>query len=151
MKTLLACLIVLCASTLQAPAKAYFQTKAEMIQQADVIAIITITAVKPSEAKGTSWTYRKSGEARVETVYKGDIPKAFTIHGEETFICASCPISEGRFLAFLKKDGDLWRGSNWHLSLRPIRGENVEWYGNDDNRYEMKPAPLQTVLDEVKR
>lgn len=121
-----------------------------MIQKADVIAIITITDVRESDTNGKTWTYRQMGKAAVETLLKGAIPKDFTIYGSETFICAQCPLSRGRFIAFLKKDDALWTGSNWHLSLRPIKGNEVDWYVDDQNRYDMKPSPLGKVLDQIK-
>jgi hypothetical protein len=150
MKAITKCSLILLALCHQASAEAYFQTEAEMIRSAEVIAVISITDLRDSDVKGRTWTYRKSGEAKVETILKGQIPKAFTMYGAETFKCASCPIAEGRFLAFLKKDGDLWTGSNWHLSLRPIKGANVLWYIADDNRYEMKSTPLDAVLIRIK-
>lgn len=150
MKSLLTLLIVLCSLSSQAFAKAYFQTKNEMIQKADAIAIVEISAVQDSDAKGKVWTYRTKGTVKVEETLKGELPKEFTIYGAETFICASCPVTNGRFIVFLKKDGDLWTGSNWHLSLRPIKDGLVEWYVADDNRYEMKPMTLNTVLAEIK-
>lgn len=150
MKTFLAAFIVLCSLHHQAFAKAYFQTKQEMIEKAEAIAIIEISSVQDSETKGKSWTYRTKGTAKIERILRGDLPKEFTLYGAETFICASCPVTKGRFIAFLKKDGDLWTGSNWHLSLRPIKDGMVDWYIADDNRYEMKPMALDTVIAEVK-
>jgi hypothetical protein len=150
MKTLLTALVAFSSLYHHASAKAYFQAKEEMVQRAEVIAMISITAVRDSDSKGVIWTYRKSGEGTVEKVLKGDIPKNFTLHGAETFICASCPLAEGRFLAFLKKDGELWTGSNWHLSLRPITGTEVLWYVDAGNRYEMKATSLDAVLAEIK-
>ena len=133
-----------------ASAKAYFQSKQEMIEKAEVIAVITISDVEPAEEKGKVWTYQQKGKATVESVLKGNIADEFQIHGSETFICASCPIKEGRYIAFLKKDGKLWTGSNWHLSLRPIDDDDAaQWHAADDNRYEMKSAPLKTVLAEI--
>lgn len=150
MKVFLAVLVVLSMLCHQVPAKAYFQTKDEMIKRAEVIAIISITAVRDSDAKGRTWTYQKSGEAKVEAVLKGDISKAFTLYGAENFICASCPIREGRFVAFLRKDGDFWTGSNWQFSLRPIEEANVSWYADDATRYEMKPTVLNAVISQIK-
>jgi hypothetical protein len=150
MKAILSALMVLFAFFHQVHAKAYFQTKEEMIQGAEVIAIISITDIRDSDTKGRTFFYRKSGEANVETVLKGDIPECFRIYGAGSFVCASCPIGEGRFVAFLRKDDDLWTGSNWDLSLRPINGTEVLWYVDDDNRYEMKPALLDEVIDQIK-
>ena len=150
MKSLLTVLIVLCSLSPHAFAKAYFQTKNEMIEKAEAIAVVEISAVQDSDAKGKIGTYRTKGTVKVEETLKGELPKEFTIYGAETFICASCPVTKGRFIVFLKKDGDLWTGSNWHLSLRPIKDGMVEWYVADDNQYEMKPRALNTVLAEIK-
>ena len=131
-------------------AKAYFQGRDEMVTKARAIAIVTISDVEDSEAKGQHWTYRKKGNAKVETILKGEVPPEFFLYGMETFLCASCPIAEGRFLVFLKPDGELWTGSNWHLSLRKIESDSVPWYGEEDGRFDMKATPLPTVLAEIK-
>ena len=150
MKSIFAVLIALCSLSPQVFAKAYFQTKNEMIERAEAIAIVEISAIQDSDAKSKVWSYRTKGAVKVEEVIKGNLPQEFTLYGAETFTCASCPIVKGRFIAFLKKNGDLWTGSNWHLSLRPIKGDMVEWYVADDNRYEMKPTALNSVLAEIK-
>lgn len=150
MKPLLTILIVICGLSSQAFAKAYFQTKSEMIEKAEAIAIIEISSIQESDTKGKVWTYRTKGAVKVEETLKGELPKEFTIYGAETFICTSCPVTNGRFIAFLKKDGDLWTGSNWHLSLRPIKDGMVEWYVADENLHEMKPMALNSVLAEIK-
>jgi hypothetical protein len=138
------------ALTPQAFAKAYFQTKQEMIKKAEAIAIVTILEVQSTQTKGGHWTYAQAGTAKVEQVLKGKLPDQFTLHGSEDFICARCPIAKGRFLAFLKQDGDLWAGSNWQSSLRPIEGDRVEWYVEDQNRYEFKLVPIEDVIAEIR-
>ncbi|MDB4437980.1 hypothetical protein N9195_00160 [bacterium] len=150
MKPFFAVLITLCSLSPQAFAKAYFQTKNEMIEKAEAIAIVEISEVQDIDAKGEIWSYRTKGTVKVKEIIKGKLPQEFAIYGAETFICAGCPIAKGRFIVFLKKNGDLWTGSNWHLSLRPIKDDMVEWYVADDNRYEMKPKALNTVLAEIK-
>lgn len=150
MKHLLTAFLLLMALCHAAHAKAYFQTKDEMIEKADVVAVITIGKIDEADTKGKTWTYRQSATAKTESVLKGKLPAEFTLHGAETFICAQCPLAKGRYIAFLKKDGELWTGSNWHLSLRPIKNDRVEWYVANDNRYEMQPTPLADVLAEIK-
>lgn len=151
MKSFLTIFIIFCSLHHQALAKACFQTKQQMIEKAEVIAIIEVSTVQDSDTKGKDWTYRTKGKAKVEQLLKGELPDEFTLYGAETFICASCPLTTGRFIAFLKKDGDLWAGSNWHLSLRPIKDGMVEWYVAGANPYkiEMKPKALDAVLAEI--
>jgi len=149
MKAWLCSLFLLPVLATQASAKAYFQSKAEMIRGAEVIAVITITEVKVAP-KDRIQDYRKSGAAKLEMLIKGEIAQNFTILGDETFICASCPIAPGRYLAFLGKNGDAWVGSNWHQSLRPIQDDKVEWYVSDDDRHDMKSADLKAVIAEIR-
>ena len=149
MKAAFTFLTLFAALLADASAKAYYQTRDEMIDRAEVIAVVTITNIQDADAKGKTWTYRTAGDARAIRVLKGKLPAEFTLHGEETFICAQCPVTEGHFLAFLKKDGDLWTGSNWHLSLRPITGTDVEWYAESEDRYEMRPTALGSVVEHI--
>ena len=59
-------------------------------------------------------------------------------------------LAKGRFLAFLTKDDDYWAGSNWHLPLRPIKEEKVEWYVSEEQRWPMKYQDLGKVTAEIK-
>lgn len=86
----------------------------------------------------------------MKSVLKGELPDEFVLYGAETFICAQCSLDKGSFIVFLKKDGDLWTGSNWQLSLRKINKGAVDWYVANDKRYEMAPAPLEEVVKEIK-
>lgn len=131
-------------------AKAYFQTKEEMIERAEAIAIVSIGEVESVEQQGKHWTYRQRSKVWVKSVLKGKLPDEFVLYGAETFICAQCSLDTGSFIVFLKKDGDLWTGSNWHLSLRKINKDKVDWYVANDNRYEIAPAPLEKVIKEIK-
>lgn len=142
-------LIVLLAHAPAAHAKAYFAPKKEMIARAQAIAVVTIDAVETVEVEGKHWTYLQRATARVEQLIKGTLPETVELHGEETFICARCTFAPGRYLVFLDRDGNLWVGSNWHLSARPIAGENVEWYA-DDRGSATKAMPLASVLAEVR-
>ena len=130
--------------------KAYFQTKEEMIERAQAIAIISVGAVEPVEKKGKHWTYRQRAKVQVESVLKGELPDEFVLYGSETFICAQCSLNPGSYISFLKKDGNLWAGSNWQLSLRKINKDAVDWYVANDKRYEMAPTPLEEVVREIK-
>lgn len=145
-------------------AVAYFQGRSEMIQNADVIVIIELQ--EPVEAKadpaagnvdpftnaaqGKAWSYRKQATAKVIRWIKGEVPKGFNLYGDEGFICAQCNLAKGKYLAFLKKDGVYWAGSNWQLSLRPIRGDEVEWYVKGEERGAMQYQNLEGVVSEVR-
>jgi len=134
----------------EAHAKASFQGKSEMIAKAEAIAIVRIDSVRETEVKGQIWTYRQIASATVVDLLKGELPQKFLLHGSETFICAQCPLATGTFLAFLKKDGNLWTGSNWHLSLRAISGNRVAWYRADESLSKMEPTAIDQVVTEIK-
>lgn len=83
-------------------------------------------------------------------VLKGKLPETFDLYGSETFICAHCKLSKGRYLAFLTKDDKLWTGTNWQLSLRPIKGEQVEWYAEAGTPHQLTYQSLEAVLKQLR-
>lgn len=131
-------------------AKAYFQSKKQMIESAQAIAVVSIGEVEAIEKKGKHWTYRQRAKIRVDSVLKGDLSDEFFIYGAETFICAQCNLKSGDYIVFLKKVGDLWTGSNWHLSLREIKGDKVSWFAGSTNWYEMIPVDRNKVIEEIR-
>ena len=162
MRTIACILSLVLAFTWNAFGAAVFFTRSDLIKKAEVIAIITLgepEGAKPvgkfrdpfvtNTAAGKQWNYSQQAKGRVEQVLKGKISNEFILYGKEGFICAQCELSKGRFLAFLSRDGDLWAGTNWQLSLRPIVGKEVEWYVSDEQRYPMKFQKLDNVLTQI--
>ncbi|WP_221285265.1 hypothetical protein [Haloferula luteola] len=155
---------MLLASSWSAYGKAYFFTRSELIGNSSAIAIVVVGEPEPAKpvgenrdpfaaedevASGEVGTYSEQANVRVEKVLKGDLPDEFVLYGHESFICAHCPLTKGRFLAFLSKDGELWVGANWQLSLRPIKKDQVEWYVSEEQGYPMKFQKLEEVLGQV--
>ena len=130
-------------------ARARYAQKKDMIREAECIAIVNITKVEKADKKEKSWTYRQKATATVEQCLKGAVKGDISIYGLETFICAQCRYEKGRFILFLRKDGTLWVGSNWHLGIRPIKEKKVQWFKNDKTFREMTDAPLDNVIDEI--
>ncbi len=130
-------------------AKAYFADAKEMVEQSVAIAIVDIESVKAVEEKGSIWTYRERAQAKVQQQLKGSLPKNVQLFGQETFICAQVRFQPGRYLVFLKRDGDKLVGANWHLSVRPIKDGQVEWFSGKDRR-ELSWQPLSEVLEEIR-
>lgn len=156
--------VVLCFSMLLCHGKAYFYSQDELIRKAEVIVIIDLgepvipkaEAVDPfMEAddgrRGKTWNYRQCAKAKVIEVIKGKIDGKFMMYGGETFICAQCNLGKGRFLAFLTKDGKMWVGANWHLSLRPVTDGKIEWFPPNEQRYPMTMQAQDAVLGQVRR
>ena len=164
MKTILAILALGLISSWDVLGKAYFFSRSELIDKAQIIAIVVIEepeVAKPAKeesrdpfakdgATGKNWTYSKQAKIRVEKIIKGKIPDEAILYGQESFICAQCILSKGRFLAFLSKDENLWVGANWQLSLRPIREGEVEWYVSEKQRYPMRFQKLEEVLTQIR-
>jgi len=133
----------------EAQAKAYYATEAEMIASSDAIAVVQIEKVEAIETKAEPFDYRQIAHAKVERTLKGLLPKSILIHGNETFICAQVRLRPGRFLVCLRKAGALLVGANWHLSVRPIEDEKVEWY-TPGTHLDLSWQPLDPVLQRVK-
>jgi hypothetical protein len=129
--------------------KADYFGEDDMIDRAEFIAIVNVTRVDKTEVKGTHWTFSEVAHANVEQTLKGELPKNVKLHGGEDFICAQVNFKPGRHLVFLRRDGDLLIGCNWHLGVRSIKGAEVEWFekGTDIER---SWQPLDAVLERIK-
>ena len=149
MRVLIICLVILLGSP-ACFAKAYHAGKEEMIQKAECIVVVNITAVEEAEKKGNVWTYGQKATAKVELCLKGDVEDTVEIYGQENFICAQCEYKEGRFILFLRRDGDFWVGSNWSIGIRPVKDDNVEWFKKGGTRLEMVEMPLEEVIRDIK-
>ena len=161
MKNLLFTGCLLFLASLPVSAKAYFKTRAELVTDAVAIAVIELGEPEPSKrefsdggdpftsGKSGKWSYSQQTKAKVIRTIKGKLPEQFMMLGGEGFICAQCKLSKGRFLVFLDKDKDYWVGSNWHLSLRPIKEDTVEWYVTNEQRFPMSYQKLEAVIGEI--
>lgn len=151
-----AMLLLLPAMWLLAPvsvdAKAAFKSATDMIADADVIAVVRVESVENASVKSGHWTYSKRAVTVPLQVIKGKVPGKFYMLGGENFICAQCNYEPGKALVFLKKEGDAFRGNNWHLSIRPIRESKVEWFKEGGKSlFDMQPMPLKVVVPKVRR
>jgi len=129
-------------------AKAAYWGKVHMIEHAEFIAVVTITKVEPAKEKRTGWTYSKAATVTVEQVIKGKLAKKVVLHGGEDFICAQVHYQPGRHLVFLRRDGDLLVGENWHLGVREIKDDSLDWF-TDDKSLKLKRTSLAEVLSEI--
>ncbi len=128
MKTLLCFLAFIAALSSSASAKAYYQGEKEMIERSEAIAIVAIARVEETETKAEPFDYRQIAHATVEQILKGTLPQTITLYGMESFICAQVRFAPGRYLVFLRRDGERLVGVNWHFSARPLRENQIEWY-----------------------
>lgn len=133
-----------------AQAAVVYKSKVQMIETAEVVAVVEITNVAKVSAKGELWTYRQKASAKVQNVIKGKLPDNVSLYGDG-LICGNCRFEVGRYLVFLDRDGGLLTGNNWELSARKITGKskkNVEWLG-DKGLFQKKQALLSDVLSEI--
>lgn len=120
--------------------KAYFAARKEMVDRADIIALVDLGAVEKCLEKGQYFEYQEKACAKVEKLYKGKLPNSITIYGAETFRCAQMRLVPGRAIVFLKKDTPQYHGSNWHLSLNHISGDKINWPAKDDERQQRETS-----------
>lgn len=121
-----------------------------MVREAEFIAVVTITTVQTNAVKGGNWTYSESATATVERMIKGKLPLNVTLHGAENFICAQVRYKPGRHLVFLRRDGNLLTGVNWHLGHRPIDGDQIEWFtAAQRSPFELSFQPIGKVITSI--
>ena len=146
-----ALIAILCAGTVpSALAKAAYAAEEQMIERAEVIAIVNVARVEKAETKGTHWTYSEIAHATVEQTLKGTLPQTVKLYGGEDFICAQVHFAVGRYIVFLRRDGELLVGCNWHLSVRPIKDKQAEWYVAGEHMT-LSWQPLDAVLERIKK
>ena len=136
--------------SVSAHAIAAYKTKMQMIDTAEVIAVVTITGTTKVSVKGRIWTYRQRALARVENILKGNLPSRVSLFGDEDFPCARSHFAPGRYLVFLRHDTNLWTGNNWALSALKITKGNVEWFANNESSFRKKDARLADVLKGIR-
>ena len=141
------CLLFTLCVLARADADAAYQSPEHMVATSQAIALVQIEGVETVAVKGQHWTYRQRASARVERTLKGALPVELALYGAENFICAQCRFAPGRALVFLKRDGNLWTGNNWHLGARPIENDQIQWF--DQNSFALKSQPLASVLKQL--
>ncbi len=143
------CILGLVGFAPQSFAKAYYAPLNEMIRYSEFIAIVEISRVEKTATKSKPFDYSEIAHATVQKNIKGILPKSIKLHGGESFICAQVHYNVGRYLVFLKRDEGLLVGCNWHLSVRPITNQQIEWYG-PDHVLDLSWQPMDAVLELIK-
>jgi len=131
--------------------KARYTGPDEMIRICDCIVVATIERVDPAEQKIGSFTYRQKATAMVEQCLKGNVSGTIYIYGGENFICAQNHYQPGHYLLFLCKRENYLTGANWHLGMRPITGDRVEWFQDGDDIFASTNRPMNQVIEEIKQ
>jgi hypothetical protein len=148
----LACLGAFAINEKMALAKAAYARKAQMIDCCEIIAVVDVKSVDQVQESGqvSGWTYGQRATVVPITILKGVLPNKSTVYGGENFICASCKFEPGKALVFLNHDGQHLTGSNWHLSIRPIKTDQLDWY-DGESMSPLKPAKLSDVIVQIKK
>jgi hypothetical protein len=132
----------------QAQAKAAFAGRTQMIDCSEVIAVVDVKQIDKISEKGFTWTYSQKATVVPIQVLKGKLSNPDTVYGGEDFICASCRLETGKALLFLNHSGKMLIGSNWHLSVRPVKDGMLDWF-DGDSWSPLKPAKLSTVIAQI--
>lgn len=149
MCSILALSFLVCCQ-LPALAKAYHPTMKEIIQTAEVIAVVKVDSCDSKLTKSSSFDYREESTATIKTLLKGTAPKKISILGAEVFKCANCHFPAGESLVFLRKSGDSYVGVGWHNANLPITNGKVAWFQNLDERRSDIQTDLKSAIDQIK-
>lgn len=147
--SILASGVVACLQ-LPAAAKAYHPTIKEVIQTAEVIALVNVENCASKVTTSSPFDYREESAATVKTLLKGIAPKKITILGAEVFKCANCHFPAGESLVFLRKSGNAYVGVGWNNASLPIVNGKVAWFQNLDERRSDIQSDLKTVMSQIK-
>lgn len=141
-------LIVLAASN-PVFAKARFMPKGELIETAEIIAVVEVTKVNDASAKGQHWTYRQAADALTLQTLKGRLPMHFVIHAKKDFICACATYeTKTRYLVFLRREGNLFTTVNHQLGQFKVTDAKIKWY-LDNQSLSVGEQSVDDVIREV--
>lgn len=133
-------------------ASAYHATRSEMIQRAQLIAVVDIEPPVACRVQGKHWNYSQQAEARLVQSIKGGAPEKLTLYGGEDFECAQVNLKAGRFLVFLVAQGDGYSGCNWNASCLSIDASNrVAWMSQSGRREIDCKQPLDQVTERIRK
>ena len=122
------------------------EKKENVVNGAEVIAVVTISKVETSPEKDGVIT--EVATLEVEQVLKGSLPQGAKLQGFiDRFPCHTPTLqqSKGRALVFLRRDGEFYRksGTGWE-QLRPVQEGRVMWF-------ESEPVPLAKAAEDIMR
>jgi len=131
-------------------AKAYFAPIEEMIRSADVIAIVQLTNIHSAKSEEAGSVYKDLvAEVKFEKIVHGTAKAQGQVYIPSFFPCAPVSAAPGRYLMFLVMRNGILTNSNWHLSLRPLKGDKVEWFS--DERKDFSSENLTTVQAKIEK
>ena len=130
-------------------AKARFLGMTELVETADVIAVVEVTETREVEQVGEHWTYRQEADVTRVKMIKGRLPAFFRIHAQKDFICARASYEPGRYLVFLRAEKDLYTPVNHHLGALQIDEDQVSWYADREKVWDRTSQPLDHVVEEI--
>lgn len=141
--------ILLCLSTGSAAlADAAYLSKEGMIDNAAVIALVSIERVEKTETKGSHFIYRKKAIMTPLRILKGDLKKGAVLYADESFLCARTAVELGKALVFLRRDGSFLVSNNWELGVRRVQEGKLEWPAGGTNPA-LSRQSLETVMAEI--
>jgi hypothetical protein len=130
-------------------AKARFMPKGELIETAEIIAVVAVTKTNEASVKGEHWTYRQAADALTVQTLKGELPMHFVIHAKKDFICACATYeSNARYLVFLRREGKLFTTVNHQLGQFKVTEKKVKWYV-DDRSLGLSDQSLNDVMKNI--
>jgi len=120
---------------------------ATLTSKSDLIAIVHVAEpVQKPFGKRSNRVLLQRADATVERVLKGAPAEKVVLTFEDNlgFLCRPSRLYKGRFLLFLKKDGDAYvRSDNWY-SQAEITNKEVRWLLG-------APSDVSTVIAEIQR
>jgi hypothetical protein len=152
MKSIAAIIVVTLCSATALFADIEIVGKKEMLQQADLIAIVDIQELTSTDK--TKAYADLIATAHVAQTLKGETKGEIKFRIERWFPCAAFDVSTGRHLVFLKKgEKNEYAGANWYMSYLYLGGKTAKWYDDKGTGVDDKsPEELvKEVMSLIKR
>jgi len=131
--------------------KAAYFGKGQLVEFAEIIAIVDVSSVSETETTGKCWTYRQAASASTVKVLKGKLPDTFIIHAEKDFICARATYEANtRYMVFLQREARLYATVNHHLGQFKIIDDKLNWFSSEQNLSRNEQG-LDVIIKDIDR
>ncbi len=149
--TLAAAFVLSCPQS--SDARFRFLSPTEMIQFAEVIAVVDIPSVEEKDTRSGDVVYTQRAQAKIEQILKGSNEKSLELVGRlNTKLCVpDCTLEAGRQLIFVRKTpGGSYTSANSGLGLLHIKNATVSWFPDMKDMSRRADVSLSRAITDIK-
>jgi hypothetical protein len=148
MKPITLIVLLLCLAAIVSAVPPIGPSRADITKRSELVAIVTVSNVTSQVVgKPKNQVRQERASASVERVLKGTAPQRLVLAYDEPvtdILCTAPRLSSGRFLVFLRRDGDVFVRTDTWYSQHSIETNHVHWFLE-------RTEPFDAAISQVER